>query len=70
MGPMETAKQAHYRTKDVCALAGISRSTLLRWIEAGVIDDARYRDRKGWRIFTEEELHGIVEEANQLTIMK
>jgi excisionase family DNA binding protein len=46
----------YYKTSEAARLAGISRSTLLRWIDAGVIKNASRRDRRGWRLFTEAEM--------------
>jgi len=30
--------QTYYRTAEVCSLAGISRSTLFRWLRRGILD--------------------------------
>ncbi len=46
-------------------MAGISRSTLLRWIDNGMVADAERRDRKGWRLFSEEEVKGLREYAQR-----
>jgi len=59
-------KQCYYRTSEVCHLAGISRATLLRWISDGIIEDASYRDRRGWRLFTEAEIKEIEKEVNHV----
>ena len=56
----------YYSTKKACQLIGISRSTLLRWINNRTLDDASYRDRRGWRIFTEADIERIKAEANML----
>lgn len=44
----ETAKQA-----------GISKATLLRWIEKGLVSDAKRRDRNEWRLFSVAEIARI-----------
>lgn len=59
-------KQRYYRTSEVCRSVGISRATLLRWISDGIIKDASYRDRRGWRLFTEAEIREIEAEVNHV----
>ena len=54
---------AYYKTLEVCRAAGISRSTLMRWITGEIVCDASLRDRKGWRLFSENELNTIVSKA-------
>jgi excisionase family DNA binding protein len=45
------AEQKTYSTEEAAKAAGISKSTLLRWIKQGVVSDVR-RDRNNWRVFT------------------
>jgi len=47
-------------------MVGIGKSTLFRWIRQNTIRDAEYRDRKGWRLFTEEELLHLKWETNRI----
>ncbi len=58
--------QTYYRTTEVCRLVGISRTTLFRWLKDGIFDEAQHRDRRGWRLFTEEEIDRLKTEANQI----
>lgn len=58
--------QTYYRTAEVCRLVGISRTTLFRWLKDGVFEEAQHRDRRGWRLFTEDELDKLKTEANQI----
>ena len=58
--------QTYYRTTEVCRLVGISRTTLFRWLKDGVFEEAQHRDRRGWRLFTEDELDKLKTEANQI----
>jgi len=55
----------YYRTAEACATAGISKNTFLRWVREGVYKDILHRDRRGWRLFTEEDLKRLKEEANK-----
>ena len=57
--------QLFYKTSEAAEMAGISRSTLLRWISDGVVGDASRRDRRGWRLFSEVEVERITEEAHR-----
>lgn len=56
----------YYRTAEVCQLVGIGRSTLLRWFRDGVLDSEPYRDRRGWRLFSEADIKKIKNEANHI----
>jgi phage antirepressor YoqD-like protein len=64
--PVEINGQIYYRTAEVCHIVGIGKSTLFRWIRQDIVKDAEYRDRKGWRLFTEDELHGITAETSRI----
>ena len=55
-----------YQTSEAAEIAGVSRSTLLRWIKGGVLEDASHRDRRGWRLFTEDDINRIKVEANSI----
>ena len=59
--------RTYYRTTEVCRLVGISRTTLFRWLKEGTFEEAQYRDRRGWRLFTEGELDKLKAEANQIS---
>ena len=65
--PLEIEGQVYYRTADVCLEAGISRSTLLRWLKEGILDKS-FRDRNGWRVFTGDDLNRIKLEANRIQL--
>jgi len=58
--------QTYYRTAEVCSMAGISRSTLLRWLRRGILEDAFHRDRRGWRLFTDRDVSRITDESNKV----
>jgi excisionase family DNA binding protein len=59
--------ETYYRTSEVCRMVGISRSTLLRWLKDGILDDVPHRDRRGWRLFMEADIKRIGEEAHKVT---
>ena len=58
--------ETYYRTSDACQRAGISKATLFRWIKAGILKDVVRRDRKGWRLFDENDINVIKSEATRV----
>jgi len=59
--------QTYYRTSEACRRAGISRATLFRWLRTGILEDVMRRDRKGWRLFTQDDINRIKSEATKIT---
>ena len=57
----------YYRTAEVCRLADISRATLFRWLKAGLLGEPEIRDRRGWRLYTQEQVDKIRAEAGKTT---
>jgi predicted site-specific integrase-resolvase len=55
----------YYRTAEACGTAGISKNTFLRWVRDGVFKDVVHRDRRGWRLFTQEEIDRLKAESNK-----
>jgi excisionase family DNA binding protein len=64
--PTEIHGETYYRTSEAARLAGISRSTLIRWLDKGIIKDASRRDRRGWRLFTKADVKRITDEAHKV----
>lgn len=64
--PVVLGKQTYYRTSEVYRLVGISRSTLFRWFKEGIANESQYRDRRGWRLFTGEEVEELRALVNQV----
>lgn len=65
--PIEINGQTYYRTSEACRETGVSRSTLFRWLKAGLLEKA-YKDRRGWRIFTKGDLDKIEAEATRICV--
>lgn len=65
--PVEINGQVYYRTVEACRKTGISRATLLRWLKAGILSKL-HRDTRGWRLFTDEDLHRIREKVTRVNI--
>lgn len=64
--PVTVNGQTYYRTAEVCLMVGISRTTLFRWLKEGISGDSERRDRRGWRLFTKDEINKLKAEANQI----
>jgi excisionase family DNA binding protein len=64
---MEIDGKTYYRTSEACKKTGISRATLFRWLKIGILEK-HYKDRRGWRIFTDEDLTKIREEAHKIQV--
>jgi len=65
--PIEINGHTYYRTSEVCRKIGISRATLFRWLKVGLLEKA-YKDRRGWRLFTEDDLNKIEAEATRIYV--
>ncbi len=64
--PIEYSGNTYYQTKEAYEEAGISRATFFRWLKKGIITDTRTRDRRGWRLFTQEEVGKLKAEAQRI----
>jgi predicted site-specific integrase-resolvase len=64
--PVSINDRTYFRTSEVCQIARISRSTLLRWLKEEDLDIPDYRDRRSWRLFTEEDVNKLASEANKI----
>jgi len=64
---MEIDGQMYYRTSEACKKIGISRATLFRWLKTGILEK-HHKDRRGWRIFREEDLNKIRTEAKKIKV--
>ena len=65
--PVTLKGRKYYRTAEVCHKVGISRTTLFRWLSEGIFSEPKNRDRRGWRLFTEEEVERMEAEANRIS---
>ena len=67
--PIEIDNQLFYSTTETCEKMGISRATLYRWLQKGLINKQR-KDRRGWRLFTEDDLFKIQAEIRRIDIIE
>lgn len=59
--------QTYYRTAEVYRIIGISRNTLYRWLQHGILGECERRDRRGWRLFTQDEVETLKAETSRIT---
>lgn len=64
--PIGLNGENYYRTAEACQIAGISKNTFLRWVKEGAFADVESRDRRGWRLFTNDELYRLKAEVNKI----
>ena len=64
--PVALNGQNYYRTAEVCRIVGMSKNTFLRWVRDGSFVDVEHRDRRGWRLFTEDDLDRLKAEVNRV----
>jgi DNA-binding transcriptional MerR regulator len=57
--PLIVNGEQYFRTNEVCQIAGISKSTLFRWLEENVLQGNTERDWRGWRLFTLSQVEKI-----------
>ena len=65
--PVKVNGRTYYRTAEVCMKTGISRATLFRWLKVGILKNS-YRDRRGWRLFSKDDLSEIQAEAGRVEV--
>jgi len=65
--PVVINGQTYYRTAEVFRVIGISRNTLYRWLQKGILAGVERRDSRGWRLFTREEINRLYKTINSIT---
>jgi DNA-binding transcriptional MerR regulator len=65
--PVVINNQTYYRTAEVCRIVGVSKSTLFRWLKEGISSDTEYRDWRGWRLFTADQIETIKTKTSHVT---
>lgn len=66
--PIKINGSEYYRTNEACTLAGITKNTFLRWVTNNGYRDVSHRDRRGWRLFTREDIEKLSREVNKVRI--
>ena len=65
--PVVIKGHTYYRTAEVFRVIGISRNTLYRWLQKGILTGTERRDSRGWRLFTREEIDRLNDTINSIT---
>jgi excisionase family DNA binding protein len=66
--PVKINGMEYFRTAEACDIAGITKNTFLRWVSNGNFPDVPYRDRRGWRLFTREDVERLKGEVNKVQV--
>jgi excisionase family DNA binding protein len=64
--PVRINGQTYYQTAEACRIVGISKNTILRWIREGLFADVELRDRRGWRLFSNDDLDRLKAEVYKI----
>ncbi len=64
--PIEMNGETYYFIAEACEMAGTNRNTYLRWVRDRKFTDVAYRDRNGWRLFTEDDLERLKSKVNRI----
>jgi len=64
--PVRLNGKSYYRTAEACLIAGTSKNTFLRWAREGLLADVEHRDRRGWRLFTEDDVSRLKGEVHRI----
>ncbi len=54
--PLTISGKKFYRTQEALQLIGLPRSTFFKWLKEDKVEDVKYKDRNGWRLFTEDDI--------------
>lgn len=68
--PLTISGKKYYRTQEALALIGLPRSTFFKWLREDKIEDAKTKDVRGWRLFSDEEIKKIKKYKETLIINK
>jgi DNA-binding transcriptional MerR regulator len=68
--PLKLDGRTFYGTQEACKLAGTNRYTFLRWVKQNKFTDAEYRDRNGWRLFTEDDIQRLRAHVNHIEVVR
>lgn len=64
--PPSPSHPRRYTTKQAADQIGIAKSTLLEWLRLGHVADSALRDRRGWRVWSPEDIARVIEYRDRL----
>jgi DNA-binding transcriptional MerR regulator len=65
--PVVIEGSTYYRTAEAFRFIGVSRNTLYRWLQKGLLTGVERRDSRGWRLFTPEEIEKLDKAIHAIT---
>ncbi|MFC2027929.1 MerR family transcriptional regulator [Chloroflexota bacterium] len=66
--PTKVKGKTYYLISEVSRMSGVSKRTIYRWIHNGIISGGQWRDRKGWRLFAEEDITELISKAEKVQL--
>jgi len=66
--PVIVDDKTYYRTAEACRTIGVSRNTLFRWLREDDLDEAEYRDWRGWRLIPEAQVKRMRQKTSQIMV--
>ncbi len=66
--PLTISGKKYYRTQEALALIGLPRSTFFKWLKEEKVEDVKYKDRNGWRLFTDDDIKKLKRFKETITI--
>jgi hypothetical protein len=64
--PIKLNGETYYRSAEVYQMVGVSRTTFFRWLKEGIFKEPGRKDRRGWRLFTGDEIAEFRAEAHRI----
>ena len=66
--PLTISGKKYYRTAEALELIGLPRSTFFKWLKEEKVEDVKYKDRNGWRLFTDDDIKKLRRFKETITI--
>ena len=67
--PVEIEGKQFYRTNEALKFIGISKATWFRWLKEQKVSDVKYKDVRGWRLFTSDDIDRLRRYANTINVV-
>ncbi len=68
--PLTISGKKYYRTQEALELIGLPRSTYFKWLKEEKVEDTKYKDRNGWRLFTDDDIKKLKRFKETITTNK
>ena len=64
--PMKVRGKSYHLVSETSQLSGVSVRTIYRWMHKGIITGGKLQNRKGWTLFTEEDITELKAKAEKV----